>query len=202
MRIGLLGPAEGNTGRFREAAEFLLNDYGVDLAIYLGDDDIAPTLISEWAQEIMGGPPDEESFLTQAAQAALSPDPEQLDVLLARDDEVARLAAIRCLPPHPARAVELLNDKVIVFVHDKALLDPEDIENAFLVVYGRAPSHQLHRFGPRVFFSPGPLDRGQVAVIEREEKGGLSLLRFDPRTGEPLGQDIAGQSSTRMVVLP
>ena len=55
MRIGLLGPADGNLTLLREAAEFLLRDYGVDQAVYLGPDDGAVELVVEqWAQQVMG----------------------------------------------------------------------------------------------------------------------------------------------------
>ena len=39
MRIGLLGPADGDEALLREAAEFLLGDCEVDSAVYLGGDE-------------------------------------------------------------------------------------------------------------------------------------------------------------------
>ena len=39
MRIGLLGPSDGDAETLREAIEFLLDDMEVDQAVYLGLDE-------------------------------------------------------------------------------------------------------------------------------------------------------------------
>lgn len=202
MRIGLLGPAQGNAELLREAAEFLLGDCGVDEAVYLGADDTARSVVERWAAEVMGGEASEEAFLREAALLAATGDPRQIDNLLRRDHEVQRLSSLRCLPPSPARAVEVCDDKVVLFVHDKAQLDEEDIANAFLVVYGRSKSPAINRFGPRTFFTPGPLQAGgRVAVLERENDGNLAIAMFDPQTGEPAGRETLVTKRTRLVVL-
>ena len=200
MRIGLVGPADGNTKQLREAAEFLLGDCGVDQAIYLGTDDSVKKVVDAWASEIMGGPATEDAFLQQAVQLATAGDPAAIDGLLRRDLEVRRLSALRCLPPPPARAVEEFDDKVMLFVHDKASLDEEDIANAFLVVYGRGKQLALNRFGPRTFFTPGPLSAARVALIEREEDGSLAIAQFNPETGEPTGRETLFTRGARLVV--
>lgn len=200
MRIGLVGPSEEDPPLLREAAEFLLGDCGVEQAVYLGHEATARAVVTSWANEIMRGPASEERFLSQALEVALDGDARAIDALLARDREVHRLEALRCLPPPPARAVELLDDKVLLFVHDKALLDQEDIANAFLIVYGRSKRGALHRFGPRTFFTPGPLRYGRVAVLERERDGHLAIAQFDPRTGEPHGREVVQVRRSRMVV--
>ncbi len=200
MRIGLVGPAEGETAQLREAAEFLLGDCGVDEAIYLGQDDSVKQVVDAWSIEVMGGPATEEAFLREALRVSASGDASAISGLLARDAEVRRLNALRCLPPPPARAVEVFDDKVVLFVHDKALLDEEDIANAFLVVYGRGKQLALNRFGPRAFFTPGPLKAGRVAVIEREADGNLAIAQFNPTSGEPTGRERLFTRGSRLVV--
>lgn len=200
MRIGLLGPSEDNPTLLREAAEFLLRDCGVDQAVYLGADELAAQVVESWAEQVMGGSATEEAFLREAARLACSGTAEAIQALLRRDLEVRRLSAVRCLPPPPARAVEVVDDKVVLFVHEKSLLDEEDIANAFLVVYGRSKSSALNRFGPRSFFTPGPLRSGRVAVIERESDGSLAIAQFNPRTGEPVARDVLHGSHARLVV--
>ena len=200
MRIGLVGPAEDNPELLREAAEFLLGDCEVDEAIYLGTDDNVKRVVDAWATEIMGGPATEEAFLREALRVSTEGDANAIAALLDRDIEVRRLNALRCLPPPPARAVEVFDDKVVLFVHDKALLDEEDIANAFLVVYGRGKQLALNRFGPRTFFTPGPLKAGRVAVIEREADGGLAIAQFNPVTGEPTGRERLFTRGSRLVV--
>jgi len=86
-------------------------------------------------------------------------------------------------------------------VHDKGQLDAEDIANAFLVVYGRSKTVALNHFGPRTFFSPGPLKAGQVAIIERQRDGNLAIAQLNPETGESLGRTTLQTRLTKMVVL-
>jgi hypothetical protein len=200
MRIGLLGPAEGNLALLREAGEFLLGDCGVDQAIYLGADEAVRAVVDGWADQVMGGSASEEAFLEEALALALDGDASSIQALLTRDRDVRRLSALRCLPPPPARAVEVFDDKVVLFVHEKSLLDEEDIANAFLVVYGRSKACALHRFGPRTFFTPGPLKAGRIAVIEREPDGNLAIAQFNPHTGEPVGRDTLLTRHSRLVV--
>ncbi len=200
MRIGLVGPADGDTKLLREAVEFLLGDCGVDQAIYLGTDDSVKEVVDAWATEVMGGPATEDAFLRQALLLATRGEPREIDSLLSRDLEVRRLGALRCLPPPPARAVEVFDDKVMLFVHDKGSLDEEDIANAFLVVYGRGRQLALNRFGPRTFFTPGPLQAKRVALIEREADGSLAIAQFNPETGEPTGRETLLTRGARLVV--
>lgn len=202
MRIGLVGPADGDSALLREAAEFLLGDCGVEQAVYLGSEQTLRVVVESWAKQVVQGVTTEARFLDEALALALSADAAAIDALLGRDRELHRLSALRCLPAHPARAVELLDDRVVLFVHDKAELDPEDIANAFLIVYGRSKHSALHRFGPRTFFTPGPLKLGRVALVEREGEGHLAIAQFNPRTGEPLGREVLQVRRARVVVMP
>jgi hypothetical protein len=202
MRIGLVGPADGDSALLREAAEFLLGDCGVEQAVYLGSEQTLRGVVDRWATQVVKGVATEARFLEEALALALDADAAAIDALLSRDRELHRLSALRCLPAQPARAVELVDDKVVLFVHDKALLDPEDIANAFLIVYGRSKQSALHRFGPRTFFTPGPLSHGRVALIEREGEAHLAIAQFNPRTGEPRGRDILQVRRARVVVTP
>ncbi|MDB4985243.1 MAG: hypothetical protein JWN04_421 [Myxococcaceae bacterium] len=202
MRIGVVGPAEEDPKLLREAGEFLLGDCGVEQAFYLGPEATLHRVLESWSSEVMRGAATDERFLEQALALALHSEPSAIHTLLARDRERQRLSAFRAVPTPPARAVELFDDKVVLFVHDKAQLDQEDIANAFLIVYGRSKQGALHRFGPRTFFTPGPLKLGRVAVLERGAEGHLAIEQFDPRTGEPRGSDIVHVRRSRMVVTP
>jgi hypothetical protein len=202
MRIGLVGPAEEDPALLREAGEFLLGDCGVEQAFYLGLPATLDKVLAHWRAEVSRGVSDEEAFLTQALELALGSESSAIRALLARDQERQRLSALRAVPAPPARAVELFDDKVVLFVHDKAQLDQEDIVNAFLIVYGRSKQGAMHRFGPRTFFTPGPLKQGRVAVLERDPEGHLVIASFDPRTGEPRGRELLPVRRSRMVVTP
>ena len=68
---------------------------------------------------------------------------------LQSDAKLARLEFLRTLPPAPARAIEMIGDRIILAVHDKKVLDEEDIANAHVIVYGRSDEMLLKQFGPR-----------------------------------------------------
>jgi hypothetical protein len=201
MRIGLLGPAEGDSALVRKAAEFALDKLGTEQVVYLGTDDAARDAARAWAGELLSFAPGEASFLDRAFELARSGSPAQIDDLLARDRAVQRLSALRSLPAAPARATEMFEDKVVLFVHDKAQLDAEDIANAYLVVYGRSKSVALNHFGPRTFFSPGPLRAGQLACLERYGDSGVAVVQVDLNSGQVLGRTPLSAGRSKMVVL-
>jgi hypothetical protein len=201
MRIGLLGPAEGNIAQLGAAAEFLLRSKEADQVIYLGADDCAEHVSRRLSQALLGGEDADDAFLTQAVLSATAADPRRIDDLLSRDASVRRFAALRTLPAAPARAVELIDDKVVMFVHDKATLDPEDIANAALLVYGKSKLPALNRFGPRAFFTPGPLRNGVIALLEREADGNIVLSQFEPDSKATRSRELLLAHQARMVVL-
>jgi hypothetical protein len=197
MRIGLMGPAEGDEGAFRESAEFLLGDAAVDKVIYLGQDDVASRVAEAWAREIAG-----EGGLTfedRAAALAVSGSPDAIASLLRADVQVRRLAGICTLPSGPARAIEMLDDRIVLLVHDKSVLDEEDIANASVVVYGLGKEMLLKRFGHRYFFTPGPLRAQKVGVLEREDDGRIAVAGYDPK-GAPLFREVLAGKSVKLTV--
>jgi hypothetical protein len=201
MRIGLLGPAEGNVALLGAAAEFLLRTKEADQVLYLGADDGAELVTRKLSAALLGGDDADDSFLTQAVGAATSDEVRRVRELLAREESVRRFHALRKLPPAPARAVEIFDDKVVLFVHDKATLDAEDIANAALLVYGKSKVPALNRFGPRAFFTPGPLRSGVIALLEREPDGNIALSQFEPDTKVLRCRDLLLAHHARMVVL-
>jgi hypothetical protein len=201
MRIGLLGSAEGDSALVRKAAEFALDKLSAEQVVYLGADDAARDAARAWAGDLLQGIPGEQGFLDRAFELCASGSAADLQELLRRDREARRLSALRSLPAAPARAVEMFEDKIVLFVHDKAQLDAEDIANAYLVVYGRSKSVALNHFGPRTFFSPGPLKTGQIACLERHGDSGVAVVQLDLHSGAVLGRTPLSAGRSKMVVL-
>ncbi|HJL05719.1 MAG TPA: hypothetical protein RMH85_07650 [Polyangiaceae bacterium LLY-WYZ-15_(1-7)] len=198
MRIGLIGPAEGaDEGVLREATEFLLGDAAVDQAIYLGEDGAAEAMATRWAEELAGE--DGRDFLSRAAELAVSGSAPEIDALLDADAQLRRLEGLRTLPPPPARAVEMVEDRIVLVVHDKKILDEEDIANATVIVYGRSDAMLLKRFGPRYFFTPGPLAAGKVGLIDAEEDGRIAVAVYAP-SGMPLHREVLQGRRTKVSV--
>lgn len=199
MRVGLIGPAGASGAEaLREAAEFLLLDAKADAVIYLGVDGAAERLCLEWELELRAELPDGD-FLTGALSAAVRGTPQEIETLLARDRQRARLAALRTLPPPPARAVEMIGDRIVLVVYDKKVLDEDDIANASIIVYGRAEAPLLKRFGPRAFFTPGPLARGAVGLLELDGEGRVVVATYTP-AGEPLARELLQSRTNKLTV--
>ncbi|MEM1417053.1 MAG: hypothetical protein AAGH15_19305 [Myxococcota bacterium] len=199
MRIGLIGPAaKADEEALREAAEFLLLDAHADPVIYLGDDDAAERLCLDWELELRAELPDGD-FLTGALALALEGAPPEIERLLERDRQRERLSRLRTLPPPPARAVEMVGDRIVLVVYDKKVLDEDDIANASIIVYGRSEEELLKRFGPRAFFTPGPLSRGVVGVLEVEDDGRVALATFSTE-GEPRGREVLHGGASKLTV--
>jgi hypothetical protein len=200
VRLGLLGPADGDAALFRQAAEAILR-LGAEAVVYLGIDGAADAAVSKWAEELAPGVSREDAFLGAAAELAARGTAQDLEALLARDAAAARLSVIRKVPAGAVRAIEMIDDRIVTLVHDKAVLDEEDIANATLVVYGKAPELVLKRFGPRWFFSPGPLAARRAGLVEVDEDGHIVVSIVDPTGGELSREILHARPSGRMMVV-
>lgn len=178
MRLGFIGPCRGDLASLRAAAELLLFELDADRAIYLGADDALDRSIKGWPERL-GAPADEGAFLTELALLAPEAPAEVLETLLSADRKVRRLADVATLPPPPSRAVEMFEDRVVLMVYDKAVLDEDDVANATVIVWGNAAEPVLRPIGPRLFLSPGLLNSAAgpaVALVDaRAESVGCSL---------------------------
>ena len=197
MRIGLIGPAEDAKAALREAAEFLLGDAEVDQAIYLGEDATLVAMTREWSKDLALG--DRRDFLTRAVDVAIEGTPDQIEDFLEADAAIRRISRLRTLPPAPSRAVEMIGDRIVLVVHDKKVLDEEDIANAAVIVYGQSKEALLKQFGHRYFFTPGPLRAGRVGMLELDEDGRIVALSFEP-SGKPVWRQVLQGRGAKLTV--
>ncbi|MGH7329040.1 MAG: hypothetical protein ACREJX_11885, partial [Polyangiaceae bacterium] len=78
-----------------------------------------------------------------------------------------RLRALESLPQRIWRTMEMVGDRVAVLIHDKALLDEEDILSANLLVYGKSDTPLVKKIGTRWFVTPGELvPHGGICVLD------------------------------------
>jgi hypothetical protein len=171
MRLGVIGPSRGQLNRLREAAEFLVNKVHVDRAVYLGVDDALDEVVASMAAVVVGGDPSVESIWDRAVSQCLKANPEEIQLFLEKEQARERLKVLECLPNANSRAVEMLDGRMSVLLHDKALLDEEDILPAILIIFGKNRAPLIRRVGPRTFVSPGGLDNpdGGLAVCDEYE---------------------------------
>src|ERR1700689_4115083 len=172
VRLGLLGPANGNLAALARTAEFLLNGAKVTRAIYLGADDAIEDTVALWAESLVGPDPSDDGVWTRAFAVAAGGTPEQLDTFVRAERARQRLKSLERLPPEELRTVEMLGDRVAVLIHDKALLDEEDIFSAKLLIYGRGDSPLIKKMGPRWFLPPGPVggERSGAIVLDDSDE--------------------------------
>jgi hypothetical protein len=168
VRLGLLGPAGGELEELARSAEFLLNGARVTRAIYLGADDALEDTVALWAESLVGPDPSDEGVWARAFEVALQGTPDQIDAFLRRERARLRLKSLERLPQDDLRSVELLGDRVAVLVHDKALLDEEDILSAALLIFGKSEGPLIKKIGQRWFLTPGPVgcEGGGAIVLE------------------------------------
>jgi hypothetical protein len=85
----------------------------------------------------------------------------------------------------------MVDDRIVLIVRHKSMVAEEDVINSNVVVYGDAKELMFKRFGPRCFFSPGPLASGCVGLLDdQSETAGVVLralyLNGDVRWNEPI----------------
>jgi hypothetical protein len=195
MRIGVVGPATVAGDSLRRAIALLLDDPSVRQVIYLGRDESVRAITDAWAAERM----DIEQFIQRGVELACHGSADEIVTLLDEERAARRLQIIRRLPESPARAIEMLDRWIVLAVHDKAVLTEEDIANAHVIVYGKAPAPDIKRFGPRCFFTPGPVDNGTVGMLELTAQGSVDVRAVDLR-GRVILQEEVRSTTAKLVV--
>ncbi|MGO8996942.1 MAG: hypothetical protein ACLQVI_26810 [Polyangiaceae bacterium] len=176
MRLGLLGPAEGNVEGLGRAAELLVNTMRVDRAVYLGNDGALDGAVAAWAHRIVEGEPSDDAAWSRAARVAVKGSPAEIDAFVRQERARQRLRILEALAPGgDARTIEMIGDRVAVLLYDKASLDEEDIFAASLLVYGKSPEPLVKKVGNRWFLTPGSIGApgGGIGVLD---DGGEEIL--------------------------
>jgi hypothetical protein len=155
----------------------LLDDAQVDKGIYLADDGALDAVVRNWARVMVGGNPSEEALFMRAAARCAEASPEAIDAFVTRERARERLRVLTSLPEGARRTIEFLDNRVILFVYDRAILDEEDIAAASVLVFGRSVDPQLKRIGSRLFVAPGRIGwpGAGCGVLDDEGGGGLRI---------------------------
>ena len=175
MRLGLIGPANTDTAALERAAKLLIVEYEVDQVIYLGEDDALREFVTAHESEGNGHPIEQ-----QVARVAATGSPSDIEDVLVQLRGARYLEKLRVAPRPPTRAMEMLDDRIVLIVRNKTTLGEDDVVNSNVVIYGDARELMFKRFGPRCFFSPGPLAGGRLGLLDdQSEAGGVELRAID-----------------------
>ncbi len=201
MRLGLLGPANGDLVGLARCAEFLVNGAKCGRAIYLGDDDALEDTVAVWAESLVGPDPSDEGVWERALIAASSKSPEHIDAFVRAERGRRRLKSLERLPPEELRTVEMFGDRMAVLVHDKALLDEEDIFAATFFVYGKSAGPLIRQIGPRWFLTPGPIGSagGGCAVLDDSGEDVVATL-YDAEGAPSTSETMSVRRGAKMSV--
>jgi hypothetical protein len=181
VRLGLLGPAEGDLAALARTAELLLNGAKVTRAIYLGADDALEDTVALWAESLVGSDASDKGLWDRAFAIAAEGSPEQIGTFLRSERARMRLKSLESLPQRELRSVEMFGDRVAILVHDKAVLDEEDIFAATFLVYGKSDGPLVKKIGPRWFLTPGPIGPGSGGAVVLDDAADEVVATFyDP----------------------
>jgi len=187
VRLALLGPADGDISALARGAASALDKLEADKVVYLGVDDAMDQVVAGWTTLLGASLP-----LTARAAALLDADATTLRAELEREHARRRLGRLRSLAGPKARAIELMQERLVLMVDDKAILDEEDLLPASVIVFGRGEP-TLRRVGTRVFLCPG--------MPAKRTQGLLLLDEGDPLTGlVAVHYDIEGEQVSREVL--
>lgn len=198
MRLGVLGPAQGDLGGLARAAQRLLDDVRPERVLYLGDDDALDRVVAGWAASIVGVDASQEGLFERAVECAyLAPD--EIDHFVESERARLRLRVFVSLP-EGRRTIELMDGRVVLFVHDKGVLDEEDILAASVVVFGRHEGALVKPIGARHFVSPGRIGGPSGVGVLDDAEGALTFECFAPDGSRLLREVLAPARAARMRV--
>ncbi len=183
VRLGVLGPSEGELAALACAALHLVDVAKVDRVVYLGADDALDRVVAAWARELVGSDPSDELLFVRATRACVNAAPAEVEAFVQAERARRRLRLFATVPPPPGRTIELFDGKIAVLLFDKASLEEDDIAGAALLVFGRSTEPLIHRVGPRVFLSPGPIGPSSGVLVLDDEGGGISAELVDAQGG-------------------
>lgn len=172
MRLGILGPAQGNLPALARSAQLLLDEVHADKVIYLADDGALDQIVASWAAEIIGANPADQPVFERAAERCAEATSDVIDAFVASERARLRLKVFVSLPKG-RRLIELVGGRVAMFVSDKAMLDDRDMSGATLFAFGNNDESLIMRLGARTFLAPGPIGSltGGTAVLDDTPSG-------------------------------
>jgi hypothetical protein len=189
VRLALLGPADSNVAMLARAAATALQRLAADKVIYLGGDDALDRLVMGWARMI-GAEPSLVDRLADDDGGILAGDADAIMAEIERERARRRLVSLRTLGGPGTRALEILNERIVVLVDDKSVLDEEDLLPATIIAFGKGDP-VIRRVGTRVFVAPGHPAKGVegLAVLDEGEGAvGITVSLHDV-DGEVIARD-------------
>lgn len=201
MRLGILGPAQGDLPSLARGAQHLMDHAQAERVIYVGNDDALDRVVAAWARGIVGANPSDAALFDRAAERCARGTADDIDEFVAKERALRRLRVLMSVPPGQ-RSIEILDRHVVLFVYDKATLDTEDIGAAHVLVFGKSSEPLVKRVGSRTFVAPGPIAHPDGGMIVLEDAGGAVNIEVRRSDGEIVTTDahVLGAAGTKFKV--
>jgi hypothetical protein len=198
MRLGVLGPANGDLPGLARAAQRLLDSLRAERVLYVGSDDALDRVVAGWARQIVGLDPSEHALFERAAGRCANATAVDIEAFVEAERARARLRVFASLPPFPKRTIELLDGRVVCLLFDKAMLDEEDILGASVIVFGKSSTPLVRRVGSRVFVAPGAISSQGGVVILDDDGGGIRIEVLDEAGAIVLEEHVTPTAKVRV----
>lgn len=174
MRLGILGPAQGDLVLMARASQYLLDVAQVDKVVYVGNDDALDRVVAGWAQRIVGAGDVAGGLFERAAERCATGSADAIDAFLEAEHALQRLRVLMSVP-NGQRSIEIIERFIVLLVYDKGTLDTDDIGAAHVLVFGRSREPLIKNIGARTFVAPGALSAEGGAAILEETQGTLRI---------------------------
>jgi len=201
MRLGILGPAQGDLPALARGAQNLMDLAQAERVIYVGNDDALDRVVASWARGIVGANPSDAALFDRAVERCAHGTASDIDEFVGKERALRRLRVLMSVPPGQ-RSIEILDRHVVLFVYDKATLDTEDIGAAHVLVFGRSSETLIKRVGSRTFVAPGPVTSDAGGLLVLEDAGGTLNIEVRRADGEIVATDshVIGTPGTKFKV--
>lgn len=202
MRLAVIGPGEGEPAALRTRLELALKELASDRVVYLGVDSEMTQVVEAWAREIVDGDPSDDAVWARAVRSCCFASAYEIDGFIRAERARSQLRKVSLLPHAEARTVEIFDSAVAILIHDKGLLDEEDMLPATLLIFGKSPKPLMHQVGSRTFISPGPANHpeGGLVVLEEREEGVIATIHGGSRQQRHRALVAPRARGTRMMV--
>ena len=190
MRIGFLGPAQGDLDLLERSASFLLREH-VARVVYLSHNGALDRCVMAWAARLVGDDPTDDGAWSRAAEVAIGGAADALDAFVTGERQRLRLRALVSLPEGSPCSLETLGDLTILMTHNAGLLSDEDLSHAALIVDGAPRAPVLEPRGNRLWLAPGHVGlHGGLAVVDTHAPV-PSVVIYDTEQREVLRGEVA-----------
>lgn len=192
MRLGILGPAQGNLPALARAAQRLLDEVQAEKVLYLAEDGALERVVASWARGIVGEDTEEQSIFERAARKCAQATSEEIDAFVALERARLRLKVLATLPVGQ-RTIEILGGRVALFVYDRDGMSDLDMAGAAMLVFGKSEEPVLQRVGTRVFMAPGVIGSKSGGALVLDDSGsGIRVEIVNANGAVTLRETIAG----------